>query len=251
MSGKPTTRTQKTDYRDYRNDNAIIKFILTGFGVSFVPLLICAAVTAMWFFFFWGPYASKFTNLFPVSQWLWLPLLLIITGIAPTLFHHRFITDHKREKYFIRFCNVASTLRGGSALAMQYVVSHRSSVDHEKDVLDMENAFKNITNNEKRVELREIWLQSISVEANAVPYSLALFSYICVWTFCLTVPFVYWSFYTKLGALGVLFVTWPILAVVYGPLDKKNQFEDPAVHWYVHTDYMKRAQALTTESTET
>jgi hypothetical protein len=244
MSTKVVTRTQKTDYRDYRSDDPLVKFILTGFGVSFVPLLICAAITAMWFFFFWGPYASKFTNLFPVSQWLWLPLLLIITGIAPTLFHHRFITDHKREKYFIRFCTLASTLNGGSLLAVLYVQTHRSSIDHAKDVKDMETAFANIPNNTTRAQLREIWLQSISVEANAVPYSLALFSYICVWAFCLTVPFVYWSFYTKLGALGVLFVTWPILAVVYGPLDKRNQFEDPGTHWYIHTDYMKRAQAL-------
>jgi hypothetical protein len=115
----------------------------------------------------------------------------------------------------------------------------------------METAIKNVANAKTRLALREIWLQSVSVEANAIPYALALFAYICVWAFCLTVPFVYWSFYTKLGALGVLFVTWPILAVIYGPLDKKNQFEDPAVHWYVHTDYMKRAQALTSDPIRT
>lgn len=192
----------------------------------------------MWFFLFWGPYSASFADLFPVSQWLWLPLLLIITGLAPTLFHHQFITRQKREKCFIDFCILARKTSNGRELAEQYVLNHRTPSPVETDTKDIALLLVGYP------KLLRIWNLSVTVEEQARPYGLTVFAYICVWIFCLSVPFVYWSFYEGYGLLGLLFVSWPILAIIYGPLNKANQFDDPDHNHFVISNYMKRMESF-------
>lgn len=213
------------------------QMLLTPFGASLKPALICLAVTGMWFFLFWGPYKSNFADLFPVSQWLWLPLLLIITGIAPTLFHHQFITRQKREKCFIEFCIATAGYGNAKQICEQYVLNHRTKTQLDDGRQDITILIG------RHSELYRLWNLSVAVEKQARPFGLTAFSYICVWVFCLSVPFVYWSFYEGYGLLGWAFVTWPILAVIYGPLNNTNQFDDPAHNFMVISDYMKRVDA--------
>ena len=232
-------------FRDFRKHGVITQFLVTPFGASFKAFLVCSAVTGMWFFFFWGPYKSNFADLFPVSQWLWLPLLLIITGLAPTLFHHQFIATHKREKYFNRFCSLAATLKDGQALAMAYVHLQRS-VPKTLGPTEpsMETLLAQVQNQKTKRKLSQLWKDNLSNEINTTPYGLKVFAYLCVWIFSLSVPFVYWSFYQGYGLLGLLFVSWPILAIIYGPLKKINHFDDPQTHWYVQTDYLARVDSF-------
>lgn len=218
------------------------QYLLSPFRASWKPFLICAVVTGMWFFFFWGPYKEDFADLFPVSQWLWLPLLLIISGIAPMLFHHQFITRHKREKLFIEFCILAKRIKNYD-IAIAYVTNQRTPstiTDSQPQLVDL---LQKIPNPDVQSELSRLWELSVANEDQAIPYGLATFAYICVWLFCLSVPFVYWSFYQEIGLLGLAFVTWPVLAVIYGPLKKTNQFDSPYTNWYVVSDYEERVNA--------
>lgn len=243
MPSKETTLSHDGSERGYAT-----QFLLTPFGAAWKAFLICAAVTGMWFFLFWGPYSESFADLWPVSQWLWLPLLLILSGIAPMLFHHQFITRHKREKLFIEFCILAKRI-GSPEIALAYVTSQRTP----SVITESEPKFQDLLNKvqplEARYELQRIWARSVSNEDQAIPYGMAALAYICVWLFCLSVPFVYWSFYTEYGLLGLLFVTFPILAVIYGPLKKTNQFDSPATSWYVISDYEARVNAFFSNQT--
>jgi len=226
--------------QDSHKRRVLTQFLLTPFGASFKPVLVCAAVTGMWFFLFWGPYKADFADLFPVSQWLWLPLLLIITGLAPTLFHHQFITRQKREKCFIQFCILARQKLGqevGREISVQYVLNHRSPNKLETGKKSIDALLYN------QPALSRIWYLSLSVEQQARPYGLTIFAYACVWIFCLSVPFVYWSFYQEYGLLGLPCVSWPILAIIYGPLNNTNQFDDPGHTRFVISDYNERVNA--------
>jgi hypothetical protein len=238
MSAKETTLSHYAS-----KEWSFAHFVLTPFGAAWKPFLICAAVTGMWFFFFWGPYKEDFADLWPVSQWLWLPLLLILSGIAPMLFHHQFITRHKREKLFISFCTLARRF-GYPDIAIAYVTNQRTPSKITEDEVKITDLLDRIPNVDVRFELTRLWSLSVANEEQAIPFGMAVFAYVCVWLFCLSVPFVYWSFYEELGLLGLAFVTWPVLALIYGPLKKTNQFDSPDVSWYVITDYEARARAF-------
>lgn len=227
----------------------VSQFLLTPFGASWKQFIIAAAVTGMWFFLFWGPYASSFADLFPVSQWLWLPLLLILSGLAPMLFHHQFILTNKREKLFLQFAVTAKSINR-SDIAIAYVYDQRTR-DVTSDAPQLPELLNKLPESNAKYKLLRTWNLSLANEAQTHPYGMTTFAYICVWLFVLSVPFVYWSFYEGYGLLGLGFVTWPILAAIYGPLRKTNQFDNPDIDWFVLSNYEKRVRAYFSTAQQT
>ena len=245
---------QTTHYKAY-----MLWLFASPFAVSFGYMLICALVTGLWFFFFAGPYKSSFADLFPVSQWMWFPLLLIITGLAPMMYHNEFITMKEREKYFNQFCIKAKNYPRNQAavLIYSYVYSMRGSKTPLTDALRksgqvsylppskleyLSNYIEELPPGDSRDLLLAAWLDAVSNEDQSRPLAIISLAYIAAWVFCLSVPWVYWSFYEFYGFLGILFVTWPILAAVYGPTHKVNQFDSINKSYFIFVDYEERGE---------
>jgi hypothetical protein len=242
------------------------------FVASLIPLLIYVVINGVLFWLFFQPFATAFPSLFPISQYLWFPLILLILNVGLLILKKDYSDDYRRQTLFTEFCTKTTGLamlqtrdkqQLLSSLPLLYVLFHRKDANSLAATESLTEALRfavnaqspenrmpflisrfSMVDNKLATDMIGIWLQSSRLEEQTRPITLFSIAYVSVWLFVLSIPFVLWSNYSWYGFFGVLMVAWPVLAYIYGPapLTVTNQFESCERSAFIRTDYEKLAR---------
>lgn len=262
---KTQVNTQRSRASQWLKGNAFV--------AALIPVLIYLVVNGVLFWLFFQPFATAFPSLFPISQYFWFPLILIIVNVGVLVLKKDYDDDNRRQRLFSKFCGQllgVATLPSNSqqravlsSLPLLYVLFHRDDPAPLASAEDLPENLRVTTQNQRLANqmpylisrlsemdneatgyLLSLWLQSARLEEQTRPITLYSIAYVSVWLFVLSIPFVLWSNYSWYGFFGILLVAWPVLAYIYGPapLTVTNQFESCERSAFIRTDYEKLAR---------
>lgn len=240
----------------------------SAYFAAWIPIAICAAlVTTTWFLLFWF-FRTTFDALFPVSQFYWqlLGLLLVQVGLFDL---HRYLTqERRRAELFSEFSSACLSLATSSAvdaekatmlaqLPLMYVYYHRDKSNAaaalgQTELFTVEPASQlnvAIARAGGDAVLHRAWNASVLLEKQRQPVLSVTMTRVTAWLFCISVPWVFWSYYGWFGYFGCLLVQWPLLALAYAGTLRINHFAShiQAESWFLTLDYERLAKRRQTE----
>lgn len=212
--------------------------VSSAFGASIIPAVVALIINLIWFLLFWKPFANWFPALFPVSQYFWFPLLLVIINAGLLVLRYNYENNQKREKLYVNFCTTALSVTNPKTRSelMRYYLTLRGRLERAK-MLNMIS--RSETDFNTKQSLLEIYMKSIQLDSQSRPIILYTIAYVSLWLFIFSVPFLYWGFYGKwYGLFGFLLVSWPLIAFIHGPAYPVKYYDPYEKSAFILTDYL-------------
>lgn len=216
--------------------------VSSAFGASIIPAVVALIINLIWFLLFWKPFANWFPALFPVSQYFWFPLLLVIINAGLLVLRYNYENNQKRESLYVKFCTASLLItdqeRRGELLR-KYLM-FRNGTDTARVLMLISNSDCDYDTKQKLIEF---YMKSIQLDRQSRPIILYSIAYVSLWLYVFSSPFLYWGFYGKwYGLFGFLMVTWPLIAYIHGPAYPVNYYQPYEKSAFILTDYLAIAE---------
>jgi len=224
----------KAPERKVQKSKSYLWIVSSAFCASLIPAVIALVINLIWFLLFWKPFASWFPALFPISQYFWFPLLLVIINAGLLILRYNYENNQKRENLFTKFCITSLQLQNRGEIQRMYL-KLRDTDDISKFSEQLQNLTGDVTT---KLRMLELYTESLMLDRQSRPIILYTIGYVSLWLFVISVPFLYWGFYGKwYGLFGFLLVTWPLIAYIHGPAYPVNYYLPYEKSAFVLTDY--------------
>ena len=235
-SGDLKVEKTKTKSKSY------LWIVSSAFGASIIPAVVALIINLIWFLLFWKPFANWFPALFPVSQYFWFPLLLLIINAGLLVLRYNYENNQKRERLYVKFCTASLNVVNGNIRSnlLRNYLTWRGKGDPLRMLTLIQGSE---SDNATKQTLIECYMKSIQLDKQSRPIILYTISYVSLWLFVFSVPFLYWGFYGKwYGLFGFLLVTWPLIAYIHGPAYPVNYYQPYEKSAFILTDYLAIAE---------